>query len=235
MHVDRAKFLLLTSTLFASCKESEPAAQAPIVIPQQPASTASLAKEEPPPPPVVDASAPEQPVAADDDEEPYEPWPGTAEVPMAKTVKGQTCDAGENAKGAPVCTLRPPGPTCESFSQTRGECSRLRTWLVPRVAERAAKCLSAKSGKQDICYFNIGAACVIQAMNDVCLDTSPRIDTSCKRVMTKCGAIERQYRHINLNACKAAMSSIVPSRQAKFLTCMQESCDLVACHYATSS
>ncbi len=234
MHVDRAKFLLLTSSLFAACKESEPAPQAPIVIPQQPAPVASLAREGAPPAPP--AEAPPEPVAvADDDEEPYEPWPGGTEVPMARTVKGQTCDVAENAKGSPVCTLRPPGPTCEGFTQTRSECSRLRTWLVPRVAERAAKCLSAKSGKQDVCSPNVAAACVIQAMNDVCLDPSPKIDASCKRVMSKCASFDHQQRHVNLNACKAAMSSIVPARHAKFVTCMQEGCDLAACHYATSS
>jgi hypothetical protein len=234
MHVDRARFLLLTSSLLAACKDAESPSTTPIVIPPQP-STVPSAAHDPPPPPLVDAGSSAMPVAVDEDEEPYEVEPGEAAVPLAKTVKGQTCEPAENAKGAPVCTLRAPGPTCESFTETRSECGRLRTWLVPRVAERAAKCLSAKSGKQEICAYNIAAACVIEAMNAVCLDPAPKIETSCKRVMARCQSVERQSRHVNLGACKAAMSSIVPARQAKFVTCMQESCDLVPCHYATSS
>ena len=236
MHVDRTKFLVLTSALLASCKgETQTHENGPIVIPTQPPATASIARDpEPPPQAVMDAGPKEAPVAAEEDEEPYEPWPGTATVPLAKTVKGQSCEVAENAKGTVACTLRPPGPTCESFSETKGECARLRSWLVPRVAEKASKCLNAKSGKQDICSFNIGAACIIQAFDDVCLDPSPKIDTSCKRVMSKCSAVERQYRHINFGACKAALSAVVPARHGKFITCAQESCDLVPCTYAAS-
>jgi hypothetical protein len=235
MHVDRTKFLVLTSALLASCKSAETPQNAPIMIPQQPPPVASIAREPEPPPTTPDAGASVEPIAVDDDEDPYEPWPGTATVPLAKTVHGQTCDAAENAKGTVACALRPPGPTCESFGETKSECARLRGWLVPRVAEKAAKCLNAKSGKQDICYFNIGAACIIQAFDGVCLDLTPKIESSCKRVMSKCASVEKQYRHINLAACRAAMSSVVPQRHGKLIACMQESCDLVPCTYAAGS
>lgn len=238
MKVDRSKFLLLTSALFAACgsRTEAPSAGGAVVIPPQPpppptASAAGAAVKEATP----DAGRiAEAPLAVDDDEDdeaPYEPWPGTADPPLAKTVHAQSCDASENAKGKAVaCSLRPaPGPSCESFSETRGDCPKLSRWLVPRVAERAAACLNAKSGKRDICLFNIGPSCVIESLSSVCLDGSPKITSSCERVMARCRKVDRESRHMTTAACKAAMSAILPVSQPKFVTCAAESCDLVPC------
>jgi hypothetical protein len=236
MHVDRARFLLLTSALFAACKEGEPPPSAPIVIPPQPPAPPETAKPEPPP--IVDAGVKAPVVVAQDgdDEEPYEPWEGAADVPMAKSVHAQACEASDNQKGAVQCALKaPPGPACESFASTRSECAKLRSWLVPRAAEKTAQCLQQKSGKQDICNFNIGPACFVAALSSVCLDDSARNEADCKKVMSACGSVEKKYRHMNTSACRAALSAIVPGRRGKFVTCAAESCDLVPCYYAAGS
>lgn len=239
MKIDRARFLFLTSALFACGSKTEPA--------NDPGSAVTIPPQPPPPPATAtaekraeaaqpDASAPKEAfvAAADDDEEPYEPWPGTAQPPLAKTVHGQSCDVAENAKGKPVaCTLKPaPGPTCESFGETRADCPKLSRWLVPKVAEKAAACLNGKSGKKDICLFNVGPSCVIEALSSVCVDPAPKVAASCERVMARCGKVDRKYRHMTADACKAAMSAIVPASQGKFLSCAAESCDLVPCMYA---
>lgn len=237
--IDRSKFLLLTSAMFACGAKNDPAqVGGPIVIPAQPPPTASMTATAPvktgePP----DAGAPSQPIAAEEDDEvPYEPWPGTADPPMAKTVHAQKCDVAENAKGKPVaCTLKaPPGPTCESFSETRADCPKLSRWLVPKVAEKAAACLNAKSGKKDICLFNVGPSCVIESLSSVCLNTDPKIGEACERVMRRCKTYDAKYRHMNVEACKAALSAILPASHGKFTSCAAESCDLIPCMYSAA-
>lgn len=242
MKVDRARFLVLTSTMFASAiacatKNDGGTAQGPINIPQQPPPIASMAPTAsaklPDPPP--DAGGPSQPVAVEeDDEQPYEPWPGTADPPMAKTVHPQKCDVAENAKGKAVaCSLKPaPGPSCESFTETRSDCPKLSRWLVPKVAEKAAACLNAKSGKSAICLFNVGPSCVIESLSSVCLNPDPKIEASCERVMKRCKSYDPKYRHMNMDACRAALSAIVPASHGKFTTCAAESCDLIPCMYS---
>jgi hypothetical protein len=236
MKVDRTQFLLLASAMFACGTKNDPSqVGGPIIIPSQPPPTASMTATAPvKTAEVPDAAAPSQPVAVDDDdEEPYEPWPGTADPPMAKTVKAQKCDVAENAKGKPVaCTLKPPpGPSCESFSEMRADCPKLSRWLVPKVAEKAAACLNAKSGKKDICLFNVGPSCVIESLSSACLDPDPTIEQSCANVMKRCKTYDAKYRHMNTEACKAALSAIVKTSRPKFVSCAAESCDLVPCMY----
>lgn len=236
--IDRSKFLLLSSAMFACGAKNDPSpGGGPIIIPAQPPPTASMTATAPVKTALAapDAGAPSQPIAADeDDEEPYEPWPGTADPPMAKTVHAQKCDVAENAKGKAVaCALRPaPGPSCESFTETRADCPKLSRWLVPKVAEKAAACLNAKSGKKDICLFNVGPACVIESLSSVCLNPDPKIEASCERVMKRCKTYDAKYRHMNMEACKAALSAIVPATHGNFTSCAAESCDLVPCVYS---
>jgi len=238
MRIERGRFLFLTSAIFAACAtRSEPSTPGAIIIPPQPPSPpapfptatpermdAGTTKEEPP------AVA----VATDDeDESPYDADPTVASIPLAKSIHAQSCDVADNAKGKPVsCALKAPGPTCESFTDTKSECAKLTRWVVPKAAEKAVACLNAKSGKKDICLFNVGVACVIESLSSVCLDAAPKIQTSCERVMAKCKKVDREARHMTLDACKAAMSAIVPARQSRFLTCAAESCSLVPCIYA---
>lgn len=231
MQIDRAAFLVLTAALSASCR---PPAVAPEVVEVAPGVTPP--PEPSAPPPASTSPAPAVAVPDDDGEVPYETWPGTAVVPLAKTIRGKRCDPSENARGAPpACALAaPPGPACESFSDTRRECPRLGRSLVPRVAEAAVRCLTHKSGTTDICLFNVGAACTIAALDEVCVDDSPAIEQACVKVMDECAEMEPKFRHMNLHACKAALSAIVPSRHPAFLHCAAESCDLVACHYAAT-
>ena len=244
MQIDRKRFFLLTSMLTAAAcgSKTDPSPNAPsgpISIPVQPPAPASTT---PAATTTAETATPdagrtkETPVASseDDDEQPYQDWPGTANPPLAKTVHAQSCDVSENAKGKAVaCALKaPPGPTCESFGETKADCPKLSRWLVPRVAEKAAACLNTKSGKKDICLFNVGPSCVIESLSSACLNTDAKIETSCKRVMAKCNQMDKQYRHMTTDACKAALSAIVPARHSSFVSCAQESCDLVPCMYA---
>lgn len=242
MKVDRAGFLFFTSALLSACgtKQEGPNAPGAVTIPPQPplpAQATGPAKAREPSPADAGGQGDLAVASSDEDDEeeaPYQPWPGTANPPLARTVHAQTCDLADNARGQPAgCALKPgPGPTCESFGATRVDCAKLTRWLVPRVAAKAQACLAGKSGKSDICLFNVGPSCVIQALSSVCLDPSPKIETACENVMMRCRKVDARHRHMTSEACKAAMSAIVPARRAPFLSCAAESCDLVPCIYA---
>jgi hypothetical protein len=240
MHVDRASFLLLASTLFVACQPSEAQGTPPVLAPPAPSPTpVPLVASAPTQTaaPSASASAPVEPApvavaAPDANDEQYSFGSGAAVPPLAKDLHPQSCDVKDNAKGVvTACALSQPGPTCESFGDTKDECARYGKWLVPRAAAAATKCLQAKSGKQSICLFNVGMACAVEAWGATCLDPSPKIEAACAKVAQRCESVPKKHRHMTLDACKAALSAIIPSRHDKFLHCAAESCQLVQCAY----
>lgn len=233
--IDRKLFLSLTA-LLASCKAPEVAVDAPVVaIPSAPTASGAKAAKKPDPPPLPGVVATEDDDDVDDDEP---AWPGTAKPPANRTIRGQTCPTTDNLVGtAPACRLtRGPGPTCESFADTRSECADFGRWLVPRVAERAGRCLDAKSGTRDICLFNVSVSCVMEALRDVCVDASPRIVTECKQAVDACKAAgaSKTPGHMTQTSCVAALSGIKSARHGAFLHCAAESCTLLPCLYAAA-
>jgi hypothetical protein len=235
VQIDRAAFLLLTAAI--ACRTKEP---------PRPVTTLDL----PPPPAPVDASVPppaedaaSTPVAeatvtagSDDGEELETPFPGAATMPLARTIHGQTCDAADNLKGIPdPCLLWAPGPACESFSDTKAECQKLGRFLTPRAAQKTIECLRDKSGTADICLFNVGPLCFLQALGSVCVDTSPSVEATCQRVMQTCERFDARGRHVTLDGCKVALSAALPAKREAFATCVEESCSLVPCFYGFTS
>lgn len=244
MQVDRTSFLALTATLFAACGPAAP-----------PVTASTVAVPELPPPPPATSGPPEAasatapavlppgPQAAglpahrgdddDGDEAPYRPS-GGATPPLASSLHPQACATSANALGhSPGCTLtRPPGPTCESFRDTLNECRRFKSWLTPRAASHAAACLQAKSGGPELCQFNAAMACAAESFGVACLDPSPAVESACRKVVTQCASVPRQYRHMTFDACRGALSAIVPARRSAFVHCAAESCALVQCAYA---
>jgi hypothetical protein len=240
MKVDRGSFLALTAALFAACGPAAPPVAATSVtvpeLPRPPEAPAALdagaierpAEPEPPPP------APTPPARSDTgDEAPYETGSG-ATPPLASSLHPQACPPAGNTVGLwPGCALtRPPGPTCESYGDTLKECQRFKRWLTPRAAAHAAACLQAKSGKAELCEFNAAMACASEAFGVACLDPSPAVDRECRDVDDACAKVPRRYRHMTFDACRAALSAIVPARRRAFVHCAAESCALVQCAYA---
>src|SRR5690349_3529148 len=119
MKIDRERFLLMTTVLAAgvgiapACTTPEPEerlSQLPMT-----ASTIVLPRASAAPP-------------ASGSPNPYKGTPVTA----------QACDPALNKIGkAPACALQAPGPSCESFSDTKQECPTLNALLKPRVAAAA--------------------------------------------------------------------------------------------------
>lgn len=237
MKVDRERFLVLVaavgagvSLLPAACGSSAPpsAPIEPVNVP--PASSAAWTSmptyAAPPasptshtePEPAPDAAAPAPPMVAAKAPNPYDGTPVTA----------QACDPALNKVGAPgSCALSAPGPTCESFHDTKKECPTLNTLLKPRVAEAANACLRRKSGTKEICEFNVTSICAYEALGSACKDPSAK--AVCDKVIARCGPPRGHYHKMSRESCEAGVSGIADAKKSKFISCITESCRFETC------
>jgi hypothetical protein len=144
-------------------------------------------------------------------------------------VTAQSCNPALNNVGTPPsCTLTAPGPTCESFSDTKQECPTLTKKLKPRVARAAIECLKRKSGTQEICEFNVTGICAYEALGSACLDPSAK--AVCNKVVAKCGAgPQSAYNKMSRESCEAGVSGVADVKRAKFISCITEFCRFEGC------
>jgi len=245
MLIDRERFLVLVASLatgasvLPACNGSQPPPEEPRVAPDPalaptPIVTATVApvKVEPQPVPVASGAPPPPPgwgavqtatIAAEADAgaEGPDPYKGTP-------IKAQSCSPALNNQGTPpACSLKAPGPTCESFSDTKQECPTLTKLLKPRVAQAAIECLRRKSGTKQICEFNETSICAYEALQSACLDPSAK--AVCNKVVQRCGAPQGNYNKMTREACEAGVSGIADQKRSKFIACISESCRFETC------
>ncbi len=121
-----------------------------------------------------------------------------------------------------------PGPTCESFADTKTECPTLQKLLKPRVASAGpAECLRRRSGTKAICEFNVTSICAYEALGSACLD--PALIGACDGVMKRCGGAKGNYNKMSRESCEAGVSGIADSKRKKFISCISESCRFETC------
>lgn len=235
MKVDREKFLVMVaavgagvSLLPAACTTNNSPPSAPLeavnVPPPASAAFTPMPTYVPPPAPPPSAS-----VAPPPDPGPVPHGAGKAPNPYDGTpVSAQTCDVALNKVGSPgSCALSAPGPTCESFADTKKECPTLNALLKPRVAEAANACLRRKSGTQEICEFNVTSICAYEALGAACKD--PAAKPVCDKVMAKCGGAKGSYNKMSRESCEAGVSGIADSKKSRFISCISESCRFETC------
>ena len=162
--------------------------------------------------------------AATDDagvKESPDPYKGTP-------IKAQSCNPQLNNVGAPkACALKAPGPTCESFNDTKQECPTMNKLLKPRVAAAAIDCMNRRSGTKEICEFNVSSICAYEALESACLDPSAK--AACNKVMSRCGGPRGNYNKMMRDACEAGVSGIADAKRTKFIACISESCRFETC------
>ena len=220
MKVDRDRFLVLAAALAtglcAACETSPaPPANEPVSVPR-PSAEPLVVPPIASPAPVAYTAAPPEP--------PPEPPPAAPtrapNLYEGTPVKAQSCDAALNKVGtSPACTIKPPGPTCESIGDTKKECPQLNGLLKPRVAQAAIECLVKRSGTKAICEFNVSSICAYEALGSACLDPSAK--AACDGIMKACGAGAgtSNYNKMSRDSCEAGVSGIADGKRKKFISC----------------
>jgi hypothetical protein len=235
MHIDRTRFFWLTASMAAgACNTAQPPA-------------APLATVDIPPVPPTASSAVETPPAAPDatpGEEPETTHPSPLDIgaiaPPFREGTGRTADPGPpsscdgaNAQGSPgdCSRLRKgPGPSCESFTDTRQECDDVKQTFAPAVATRVVDCLLAKSGKRDICQFAVVAQCASAAFRTSCTD--PASAARCRAIVRGCSSYPQSSTavpKVTVAECEGAIAAVPAGQRGKMLLCMQEGCTAGYC------
>ena len=119
--------------------------------------------------------------------------------------------------------LKAPGPTCESFEDTRASCSNLVRVLEPRVAERAVACLQRRSGTAAICSWDSASTCAESALGGISGDA--RSTRDCRAALHKCDASQ----HLDAATCQAAVTRVAPEHRDRLAACIAEFCEVGTC------
>jgi hypothetical protein len=221
MRIDRRTFLVLTAALAADACETQPPPAAPLVgVIDVPANAASS------PPEAPDASSPALVDAA-------AAWSGAdaASTTDGNAPSDDSCATVNSQGGATDCSqLRAPvGPACESFEDTRSECEDMKRVFKPAVAERAARCLLARSGTRAICQFGVSAVCASQALRASCGD--PATAAECASIVRGCStrSVASAAPKLTAAECQGALSAVSPLNRGAMLGCMSEGCTAGYC------
>lgn len=121
----------------------------------------------------------------------------------------------------PQCSLKPPGPQCESFNDTKKECPVVRSLLKPRAAQRFVECLNAKSGTQAICEFTSASTCMPFALAGTCIE--PGTEATCRRSVELCDRRGKGH-ELTMHGCQALLSGTVASQHRRLISSMVEFC-----------
>jgi len=226
MHVDRAKFLVLTAAIATACgaRRSEPAQVAtsgPDFDTTQggspgpaPASAPLIATGEPVPPPSRETVAPAPTVES----APVEPPPPVLAVP----------DEPVDARIAEICDgLSAPGPTCESFATTVESCRRYGRVMETRAAEAAARCLAKRSNSARICEMDVDSRCAAEGLKRA--TPAPGAQQSCTNIVALCGRNGPRRGDLTQASCRSALSGYKLSVQRSLVACITEFCEVSFC------
>jgi hypothetical protein len=226
MHVDRAKFLVLTAAIATACgaRRSEPAqvagsgpdfdtTQGSVPGPAS-ASVAQIATGEPVPPPTQESVAPAPTIES----APVEPPAPVVVVP----------DEPVDPRIAKICDgLRAPGPTCESFTSAVESCRRYARVMESRAAEAAAGCLAKRSNSARICELDADSRCASEGLGRAAL--APGAAQSCTNILAVCTRDGRRGRDLTQKTCRAALSGYKLSVQRSLVECITARCEVGSC------
>ncbi len=222
MRIDRHVFLVLTAALAADACETQPPPAVPLVGVIDVPAGAPPSRVEPP-----DASAPALADAA------AASRGGDAGPPTTdgNASADDSCASVNAQAGATDCSqLRPPaGPACESFEDTRSECEEMKRVFKPAVAERATRCLLARSGSRALCQVGVSASCISSALRASCAD--PSTSTECTRIARGCSGrgVATTAPKLTVAECQGALSAVSPQNRGAMLGCMSEGCTAGYC------
>jgi hypothetical protein len=143
-------------------------------------------------------------------------------VEASDRAEAEATDTCDNRQGSPAqCSLKAPGPQCESFADTRKECPVVRDLLDPRVSEKFVECLNQKSGTQAICDFEAASSCMAPALAVACIESETA--AVCRKLVAGC---DRQGpgHELTVQNCQQALSATAHGQHRTLISSMSESC-----------
>ncbi len=151
--------------------------------------------------------------------EPVLAEPTIAELPSADsgTSLQEMCDSIEP----------PPGPHCESFSDSKSSCATFIQSMEPEAAERAVSCLVDRSKTAAICDYNSIPDCFIVGISDYAED--PRHAKQCANVASMCAGNRYARGDLTAQSCGAAMGAVRDDLESRLISCMAEGCGIGTC------
>ncbi len=218
MQIDRSRFLLLTASIAGgACGSSSSSSSSGAIVVASPIVALPSSDEAASSAPKPAATGKSAVVTSDD-----ETLAALDRSPPGSVDDGSMCDEGGVAPTG-CGTLRAPGPTCESFTDTKAMCGKLARGLRPRVAEKAVDCMLTKSGKQAVCDFNLANQCGMLAVQKACIE--PSTQAACAPVVRACGGA------VQMRDCQLLLSAVTSKNRRNMISCITEGCSVDYCMY----
>jgi hypothetical protein len=207
MHVDRTRFLMITSALAAACARSPGVASGGTPPPAELGQASGSAG-------VVEVPEPASTEVEDE------------QVPVASSG----CDDMHGRP--PSCRdMRLPGPTCEQgMNVPPNVCEAIARVAKPRVAEALMSCLVEHSKQGGRCGPDDWTGdCATRALESLC-NVDHGFDRQCSEIESRCS----RYRYrgaipFRSEQCVRLLSAVLPSEQAAALSCVSEGCGIEHC------
>ncbi len=126
----------------------------------------------------------------------------------------------------PACSInKPPGPSCESFADTKASCKGYKSALRDAIAARAVTCLNSASGTQDICDYSKSEACASAAVRTACIQ--PSTFNQCSPIVAACAG--SSWSKLTMQECQQLLSAVKDNKRQTMVTCMTEGCSIDSC------
>lgn len=214
MQIDRARFLLLTASLAGGGCSSNPTTD-PATPPAPTETGQEVVVPETPDPATTAAPEPTETADPEPTQRPSQPQPSGG------------CD--NDTGTVPACSISaPPGPYCESFTDTKASCKSYRSGLRGAIAAKAVACLNAVSGTQDVCNWEVSQKCAVEAIRTACIQ--PSTFNQCSPIVSQCAG--SQWSKITMEDCQRMLSSVKDGKRQAMLTCMAEGCSIDSCTWS---
>lgn len=216
MQIDRARFLLLTASLAGGGCTPVPSDP---VTPATPAPTETATETE-----VVVPETPEPATTASGETTSVATAPTTTSEPQPPQTPQGTCD--NDTGTVPACSISaPPGPFCESFTDTKAACKGYKQVLRDGVAAKAVSCVNAASRTTAVCDYQLQESCATAAIRTSCIQQSTF--NQCSPIVSTCSATS--YNKLTMKDCQQLLSSVKDGKRQSMVTCMAEGCSLESC------
>lgn len=147
--------------------------------------------------------------------------------PTTTSAPVQPPGACDNDTGTvPSCSIAaPPGPFCESLSDTKAACKSYKSSFRGAIAAKAVACLNAASKTPAICDYQKAETCGTEAIRTACVQ--PSTFNACSPIVSTCAG--SSWSKITMQDCQQLLSAVKDGKRQQMITCMTEGCSIESC------